>query len=100
MPTAPTPQAAWPATPGCAAGVAKNDFSSAASSNGRQPMSAIDSITNFSSHGPTADGRFGVTVATPGEIVQGPKGGTTDGYTYLQGTSMSTPVLSGALTLV
>ena len=56
-------------------------------------------MTNFSSHGPTGDGRFGVTLATPGEVVVSVKGGTTDGYHYLQGTSMSTPVLTGALTL-
>ena len=79
--------------------VAKNDFTSAASSNGRQPMAAIDSVTNFSSHGPTGDGRFGVTLATPGEVITSVKGGTSDGYHYLQGTSMSTPVLTGALTL-
>ena len=80
--------------------VSKNGFSSAASSNGRQPMVAIDSLTNFSSHGPTGDGRLGPTVATPGEIVVSPKGGTVDGYQYLQGTSMSGPILTGALTLV
>lgn len=79
---------------------AKNNFSSGASSNGRQPMVSIDSMTNFSSHGPTADGRYGVTVATPGETVVGPKGGSTDEYQVLQGTSMSAPVLTGALTLV
>jgi hypothetical protein len=80
--------------------VSKNGFSSAASSNGRQPMVSIDSLANFSSHGPTADGRLGTTVATPGEIVIGPKGGTVDEFHYLQGTSMSGPVLTGALTLV
>jgi hypothetical protein len=80
--------------------VSKNGFSSAASSNGRQPMVSIDSLANFSSHGPTGDGRLGTTVATPGEIVIGPKGGTVDEYHYLQGTSMSGPVLVGALTLV
>ncbi|MEY2446679.1 MAG: hypothetical protein QOH79_155, partial [Acidimicrobiaceae bacterium] len=79
---------------------AKNNFSSGASSNGRQPMVSIGNMANFSSHGPTGDGRFGVTVATPGEIVVGPKGGTNDGYQYLQGTSMSGPILTGALTLV
>jgi hypothetical protein len=79
--------------------VAKNNFSSAASSNGRQPMASIDSVTNFSSHGPTGDGRYGITVATPGEVITSVKGGTADGYHYLQGTSMSTPVLTGALTL-
>src|SRR5207245_6124093 len=47
--------------------VAKNDFSSAASANGRQPMVSIDSNASFSSHGPTADLRFGSLVSTPGQ---------------------------------
>jgi hypothetical protein len=80
--------------------VAKNILSSGATSNGRQPMVSFDSNTNFSSHGPTADGRFGVTVSDPGEIVVSTKGGTNDGYQYLQGTSMSSPILTGASTLV
>jgi hypothetical protein len=80
--------------------VAKNILSSGATSNGRQPMVSFDSNTNFSSHGPTADGRFGVTVSDPGEVVVSTKGGTNDGYQYLQGTSMSSPILTGASTLV
>jgi Subtilase family/CARDB len=79
---------------------AKNDISSGASANGRQPMVSIDSMASFSSHGPTQDGRFGPDVATPGQIVVSTKGGTTDGYHYLQGTSMSGPVLTGLATLV
>src|SRR5207247_472093 len=79
---------------------AKNNFTSGAGSNGRQPMVSIDSVTNFSSHGPTPDGRYGVTVITPGEVVTSAKGGTTDSYHYAQGTSMSSPVLVGALTLM
>jgi hypothetical protein len=88
-----------PATLGAPA-VAKNILSSGATSNGRQPMVSFDSNTNFSSHGPTADGRFGVTVSDPGEIIVSTKGGTNDGYQYLQGTSMSSPILTGAATLV
>ncbi|MEY2460756.1 MAG: hypothetical protein QOG30_2586, partial [Acidimicrobiaceae bacterium] len=80
--------------------VAKNILSSGATSNGRQPMVSFDSNTNFSSHGPTADGRFGVTDSDPGEVVVSTKGGTDNGYQYLQGTSMSSPILTGASTLV
>ncbi|HEV3480232.1 MAG TPA: S8 family serine peptidase [Gaiellaceae bacterium] len=79
---------------------AKNDLSSGASANGRQPMVSIDSMASFSSHGPTADGRFGPDVATPGQIVISARGGTVDAYHYLQGTSMSGPVLTGLATLV
>ena len=79
---------------------AKNNISSAASANGRQPMASIDSIAVFSSHGPTADGRLGPDVATPGQIVVSVKGGTNDGYHTAQGTSMSSPILTGLSTLV
>ena len=79
---------------------AKNALTSGASSNGRQPMVAVDSMASFSSHGPTADGRYGVDLATPGETVISPKGGTESDYHTAQGTSMSGPVLTGAATLV
>ena len=78
---------------------AKNDISSGASANGRQPMVSIDSMASFSSHGPTGDGRLGVDLATPGQIIVSVKGGTTDGYHTAQGTSMSGPVLTGLATL-
>jgi hypothetical protein len=77
-----------------------NVITSGASANGRQPMASIDSMAIFSSHGPTADGRFGVDLATPGQIVTSPKGGTEDNEHYLQGTSMSGPILAGFATLV
>jgi hypothetical protein len=79
--------------------VGKNDISSGASANGRQPMVSIDSMASFSSHGPTGDGRFGVDLATPGQIIVSVKGGTMDGYHTAQGTSMSGPVLTGLATL-
>ena len=78
----------------------KNALTSGASSNGRQPMVSFDSMANFSSHGPTADGRYGVDLATPGETIISPKGGTESDYHTAQGTSMSAPVLTGAATLV
>ena len=81
-------------------GDGKNYFSSGASANGRQPMVSIDSMGSFSSHGPTSDGRFGPTVATPGQIVVSSKGGSINGYHTSQGTSMSAPVLTGLVTLV
>jgi uncharacterized repeat protein (TIGR01451 family) len=80
--------------------VAKSDLSSGAAANGRQPMVSIDSMASFSSHGPTADGRFGTDLATPGQVVVSVKGGSTRGYHVAQGTSMSSPVLTGLATLV
>lgn len=80
--------------------VAKNDFTSGASANGRQPMASIDSMASFSSHGPTGDGRLGVDLTTPGQTVISTKGGSSDEDHYLQGTSMSGPILTGLATLV
>jgi uncharacterized repeat protein (TIGR01451 family) len=80
--------------------VAKSDLSSGAAANGRQPMVSIDSMASFSSHGPTADGRLGPDLATPGQVVVSVKGGSTSGYHVAQGTSMSSPVLTGLATLV
>ncbi|MGI9018989.1 MAG: S8 family serine peptidase, partial [Euzebya sp.] len=80
--------------------IGKNVLTSGASANGRQPMASIDSMASFSSHGPTPDGRIGVDLATPGQIVISPKGGTENGEHYLQGTSMSGPLLTGLATLV
>lgn len=80
--------------------VAKNDITSGASANGRQPMASIDSMASFSSHGPTGDGRLGVDLATPGQIVVSAKGGSERDYHVAQGTSMSGPILSGLATLV
>jgi uncharacterized repeat protein (TIGR01451 family) len=80
--------------------LAKNNLSSGASGNGRQPMVSIDSMAIFSSHGPTGDGRLGPDVATPGQIVVSAKGGSNTDYHTAQGTSMSAPVLTGLSTLV
>jgi CARDB protein len=80
--------------------VAKNDLSSGASANGRQPMVSIDSMAAFSSHGPTGDLRYGTDLATPGQIVVSSKGGTVDDEHTAQGTSMSSPVLNGLAVLV
>ena len=80
--------------------IGKNVITSGASANGRQPMVSIDSMASFSSHGPTPDGRLGVDLSTPGQIVVSAKGGTDDEEHYLQGTSMSGPLLTGLATLV
>jgi len=78
----------------------KNVITSCASANGRQPLVAPDAAAIFSSHGPTLDGRIKPDVCTPGQINVSPKGGTVDEDQYLQGTSMSGPMLVGLVTLV
>ena len=79
---------------------AKNDLTSGASVNGDQPQASPESMAVFSSHGPTADGRYGPDLVTPGQIVISAKGSTAQDEHYLQGTSMSAPILTGLSTLV
>jgi hypothetical protein len=78
----------------------KNVITSCAAANGSQPLVAPDAVAIFSSHGPTLDGRLKPDVCTPGQIIVSPKGGTVDADQYLQGTSMSGPILVGLSTLV
>jgi subtilase family protein/purple acid phosphatase-like protein len=78
----------------------KNILTSCAAANGSQPLVAPDAVAIFSSHGPTLDGRIKPDVCTPGQIIVSPKGGTVDADQYLQGTSMSGPILVGLSTLV
>jgi subtilase family protein/purple acid phosphatase-like protein len=78
----------------------KNILTSCAAANGSQPLVAPDAVAIFSSHGPTLDGRLKPDVCTPGQIIVSPKGGTVDADQYLQGTSMSGPILVGLSTLV
>ncbi|MFA5787122.1 MAG: fibronectin type III domain-containing protein [Actinomycetota bacterium] len=80
--------------------ISKNTLASCASANGRQPMVTLDSVAVFSSHGPTAEHRLKPDVCTPGQIVVSTKGATSSYDQYLQGTSMSSPVLTGLATLV
>ena len=80
--------------------IGKNTITSCASANGSQPLVAPDAAAIFSSHGPTPDGRIKPDVCTPGQVIVSPKGGTTDADHYLQGTSMSGPILVGLTTLV
>lgn len=70
-------------------------------------------LASFSSRGPTADGRIGITVAAPGESVRSTKslggGGlcfepvtdpVTPLYSYCSGTSMASPHAAGVAALV
>jgi len=60
--------------------------------------SKADSISSFSSRGPTADSRIKPDVTAPGEAITSTwKDG---GYRTLSGTSMSTPVVAGLSALI
>ncbi len=51
----------------------------------------------FSSKGPTGDGRFKPDCLAPGENIVSAEAGTSDGTIEMDGTSMATPHVSGAL---
>ncbi len=53
-------------------------------------------VTDFSSHGPTADGRLSPHIAAPGSLVTAVEGdGSRFGYVQYSGTSMATPMIAG-----
>jgi hypothetical protein len=72
----------------------------------------IDAIYNASSRGPTQDGRFGITIAAPGQQIASamrragasqcasPIAGTANHYAFCSGTSMAAPHASGAAVLL
>ena len=78
----------------------KNALIVCASENGRQPTATYDGVADFSSHGPTPDGRLKPDVCAPGQVILSPKGGSADDDHYMQGTSMAAPVVAGLATLV
>jgi subtilase family serine protease len=86
---------------------AKNVISVGATLNG----SGAESVTWFSSHGPTSDGRLKPTVTAPGDGVtdgagiisadsDGIKNSFNSGTRSMRGTSMATPAVAGAAALV
>ena len=91
--------------------VAKNIISVGSSNNGRSNASAANMMSSFSSRGPAEDGRILPTLTAVGGSTASTRnalGGScataiadTNGfYATCSGTSMSTPMLSGAAALV
>jgi serine protease AprX len=56
-------------------------------------------LADFSSRGPTLDGRTKPDVVAPGVTITAADAGTTAGYTTFSGTSMATPFAAGAIAL-
>lgn len=94
---------------------AKNPIITGSSRNYRvsgATSTTIDTISTFSSRGPTNDGRFGVTISTPGERIasairiagrtncQEVIAGTSNHYAMCDGTSMASPHAAGASVLL
>jgi hypothetical protein len=85
---------------------AKNPIITGGTQNYRV-SSNIDAIYNSSSRGPTQDGRFGITIATPGQQIASTRrvagasqcgtaiAGTSNTYSFCTGTSMAAPHASG-----
>ncbi|MCS7249942.1 MAG: S8 family serine peptidase [candidate division WOR-3 bacterium] len=57
-------------------------------------------LANFSSRGPTADGRIKPDVCGPGVNITAARSGTRNSYITYSGTSMATPFIAGVIALM
>ncbi|MFN8422618.1 MAG: S8 family serine peptidase [Anaerolineae bacterium] len=68
--------------------------------NSVQKDTLADTISDFSSRGPSRDGTFKPEIAAPGSNITAPRIGTGDGPLTISGTSMATPMVCGVAALV
>jgi len=57
-------------------------------------------LAEFSSRGPTADGRTKPDICTPGRYITAAKANSTNQYTTMSGTSMACPFMAGTIALM
>lgn len=95
-------------------GVGKNVITVGASQSAREVLyiyeDGIDAMADFSSRGPTEDGRYKPDIVAPGTWISStrsssaPEGnewlGIDDHYTYMGGTSMASPLATGAAAVI
>ncbi len=81
-------------------GTAKNVITAGATANGL----GLENMADFSSRGPTQDGRIKPDITAPGVSVWSAQGEDPNGdgtqYWQLSGTSMATPTIAGSMALV
>ena len=81
--------------------ISYSDFASAKNSLAVGAVEDGGDLANFSSHGPTADGRLKPQVVGNGVSIDSPRGeGRRSGYVRLSGTSMSSPAVAGVAALL
>jgi len=80
-------------------GTSKNSMTVGASYGGSCSNNCENNVAEFSSQGPTADGRIKPDILAPGVGIISAAAGESCSVTVKQGTSMSTPFVAGAATL-
>lgn len=68
--------------------------------NSVQKDTLADTVSDFSSRGPSRNGAFKPEIAAPGSNITAPRIGTGDGPLTISGTSMATPMVAGVAALV